>query len=248
MGGFVDMIQFSKKLQPASHFLDPFLFCGSQGVVVYLHHSKIRGTHFTGFTIKYHQTYINLSQIHFNLFTKINQPSTLVKKHDHIIAIFVFVLLLTSKNTEYRLCYWSCSAENTPTETGITGHSRLWGHLRLSGTILTWWLLNVSFISIPKPRPLHQQLLFTPSTSQEWKQKMDFLNFEWLKSTRKPERKVSCVWTEPCIEEGLKFTWQLRKNAFSLLIHPLNQFSPPLFNSAWAIKSPSWPFDPEPQP
>lgn len=84
---------------------------------------------------------------------------------DHITSSYNFVVQ-TYTNTEHCLCYSSCSAENTPTETGITGHSRVWGHLRLSGTILTWWLFNVSFISIPKLRLLHQQLLFTPSTSR----------------------------------------------------------------------------------
>lgn len=36
------------------------------------------------------------------------------------------------------------------------------------------------------------------------------------------------MWREPHIEYGLKFTWQLRKNAFLLLIHPLNHLAPPL--------------------
>lgn len=50
----------------------------------------------------------------------------------------------TYMNTQYCLCYWSCWAGTTPWGTGITGHSRGWGHLRHSGTIQAWWLFNVS--------------------------------------------------------------------------------------------------------
>lgn len=150
-------------------------------------------------------------------------------------------------NTQTCLCHWSCCAGNTPSGTGITGHSRAWGHQRHSGTIQAWWLFKVSLSPslilgcFTVSYCLHQPQV--KSKSRKWT--FLILN-DWSPLEGHWGRPLE--WREPHIEYGLKFTWQLRKNAFLLLIHPLNHLAPPLLSSAWAIKSPSWPCDLGPQP
>lgn len=172
-----------------------------------------------------------------------------VTLYTHMFAQYHSSLSVTHThiNTQTCLCCWSCWARNTPSGTGITGHSRAWGHRRHSGTTQAWWLFNASLSPSLILRHfsvsycLHQPQV--KSKSRKW----TFLILNAL-SPLESHWGRPLVRREPHIEYGLKFTWQLRKNAFLLLIHPLNHLAPPLLSSAWAIKSPSWPCDLGPQP
>lgn len=145
------------------------------------------------------------------------------------------------------LCYLSCHAGNTPLGTGVTGHSSARGRQRHSGTTQARQLFNVSLSSSVI---LHCFTVFYCLHQAQVKSKSRKWTFHSLNdwSPLQGNWGTPPVWRKTCGEYGWKLTWQLRKNAFLLLIHPLNYLAPPLLSSAGAIKSPSWPCDLGPQP